>query len=205
MVASGRGDGVDAHLASARPSAVPAFRRREKRVALASVIVLDPDVLLLDEPTATLDPRSQSQVIDLIQTWKGSTKTVIYGDPPVGDRGGHCRPRRRDGRREGSRPRALRLKFCGTRTAVEGEPGARASAYPRWCDAFASAHSFAFGAPPALSGRRRRLERCAEEVDKRIPRGLKSAGNRGKTAFGTTKSRALTRRQSCPDIKPAWP
>jgi len=49
----------------------------KKRVALASVIVLDPDVLLLDEPTATLDPRSQSQVVDLIQEWKGSSKTVI--------------------------------------------------------------------------------------------------------------------------------
>ncbi len=49
----------------------------KKRVALASVFVLDPDVLLLDEPTATLDPRSQSQVIDLIQQWKGSAKTVI--------------------------------------------------------------------------------------------------------------------------------
>ena len=49
----------------------------KKRVALASVIVLDPDVLLLDEPTSTLDPRSQSQVIDLIQEWKGSSKTVI--------------------------------------------------------------------------------------------------------------------------------
>jgi cobalt/nickel transport system ATP-binding protein len=49
----------------------------KKRVALASVLVIDPDVLLLDEPTATLDPRSQSQVIDLIQEWKGSSKTVI--------------------------------------------------------------------------------------------------------------------------------
>jgi cobalt/nickel transport system ATP-binding protein len=49
----------------------------KKRVALASVIVLDPDVLLLDEPTATLDPRSQSQVIDLIQEWKGSAKTIV--------------------------------------------------------------------------------------------------------------------------------
>lgn len=49
----------------------------KKRVALASVLVLDPDVLLLDEPTATLDPRSQSQVIDLIQQWKGTAKTVI--------------------------------------------------------------------------------------------------------------------------------
>jgi cobalt/nickel transport system ATP-binding protein len=49
----------------------------KKRVALASVIVLEPEVLLLDEPTATLDPRSQSQIIDLIQDWKGSAKTVI--------------------------------------------------------------------------------------------------------------------------------
>jgi cobalt/nickel transport system ATP-binding protein len=49
----------------------------KKRVALASVIVLEPEVLLLDEPTATLDPRSQSQMVDLIQDWKGAAKTVI--------------------------------------------------------------------------------------------------------------------------------
>ncbi len=49
----------------------------KKRVALASVIVLEPDVLLLDEPTAALDPRSQSQIIDLIQQWKGSSRTIV--------------------------------------------------------------------------------------------------------------------------------
>jgi cobalt/nickel transport system ATP-binding protein len=49
----------------------------KKRVALASVIVLDPEVLLLDEPTSMLDPRSQSQLIDLIQNWKGTSKTVV--------------------------------------------------------------------------------------------------------------------------------
>lgn len=49
----------------------------KKRLALASVIVLEPEVLLLDEPTAMLDPRSQSQLIDLIQTWKGSTRTIV--------------------------------------------------------------------------------------------------------------------------------
>jgi cobalt/nickel transport system ATP-binding protein len=38
---------------------------------------LDPEVLLLDEPTATLDPRSQSHVIDLIQHWKGTARTVV--------------------------------------------------------------------------------------------------------------------------------
>ena len=49
----------------------------KKKVALASVIVLDPEVLLLDEPTSTLDPRSQSQLVDLIQTWRDTTKTVV--------------------------------------------------------------------------------------------------------------------------------
>ena len=38
----------------------------KKRVALASVLVLDPDVLLMDEPTASLDPQSQGHVIDFL-------------------------------------------------------------------------------------------------------------------------------------------
>ena len=49
----------------------------KKRVALASVLVLDPEVLLMDEPTAALDPRSQSQVVDFLVGWGGGAKTVI--------------------------------------------------------------------------------------------------------------------------------
>ncbi len=49
----------------------------KKRVALASVLVLDPEVLLLDEPTSALDPKTQSQLIDLIQSWKSTSKTVV--------------------------------------------------------------------------------------------------------------------------------
>ena len=48
----------------------------KKRVALASVLVLDPDVLLLDEPTAALDPQSQGHVIDFLFGCLGK-KTVI--------------------------------------------------------------------------------------------------------------------------------
>ena len=49
----------------------------KKRVAIASVIVLDPDVLLLDEPTESLDPRSQSQVIELLESWNNGQKTIV--------------------------------------------------------------------------------------------------------------------------------
>ena len=48
----------------------------KKRVALASVLILDPDVLLLDEPTAALDPQSQSQMIDFLAANEGN-KTLI--------------------------------------------------------------------------------------------------------------------------------
>jgi cobalt/nickel transport system ATP-binding protein len=57
----------------------------KKRVALASVLVLDPSVLLLDEPTAALDPRSHSQVIDLLVQWAGGVKTVITATHDLGD------------------------------------------------------------------------------------------------------------------------
>ena len=49
----------------------------KKRVALASVLILDPEVILLDEPTAALDPKSQSQVIDILSGWAGGAKTVV--------------------------------------------------------------------------------------------------------------------------------
>ena len=49
----------------------------KKRVALASVLILNPDVLLLDEPTAGLDPQSASQLIDFLVQCQGSGRTVI--------------------------------------------------------------------------------------------------------------------------------
>ncbi len=49
----------------------------KKRVALASVLILDPEVLLLDEPTAALDPKSQGKIIDFLVDWNDERKTVI--------------------------------------------------------------------------------------------------------------------------------
>ncbi|HEY3341460.1 MAG TPA: ABC transporter ATP-binding protein [Anaerolineae bacterium] len=49
----------------------------KRRVALASVLALRPDVWLLDEPTTGLDPRSQSWLVDFITTQGEAGKTVI--------------------------------------------------------------------------------------------------------------------------------
>ena len=49
----------------------------KKRVALASVLVTEPEVLLLDEPIAALDPASQTQMIELLASWAGSSRTVV--------------------------------------------------------------------------------------------------------------------------------
>jgi cobalt/nickel transport system ATP-binding protein len=49
----------------------------KKKVALASVLVLDPEVVLLDEPSAGLDPRSQSILLELLQDWGKRNKTII--------------------------------------------------------------------------------------------------------------------------------
>ena len=49
----------------------------KKRVALASVLIMDPEVILLDEPTAALDPRSQAQIVDLMKSWESLGKTIV--------------------------------------------------------------------------------------------------------------------------------
>ncbi len=49
----------------------------KKRVALASVLATDPEVLLLDEPIAALDPASQDGILELLASWAGSSRVVI--------------------------------------------------------------------------------------------------------------------------------
>lgn len=48
-----------------------------QRVALASVLVLNPDILIADEPTSQLDPESTDRVFAIIQALKEKKKTVI--------------------------------------------------------------------------------------------------------------------------------
>jgi cobalt/nickel transport system ATP-binding protein len=56
----------------------------KKRVALASVLGLSPDVWLLDEPSAGLDPRSVAWLLDFINQQGKAGKTVITATHDLG-------------------------------------------------------------------------------------------------------------------------
>lgn len=49
----------------------------KKRVALASVLSLQPEVWLLDEPTSGLDPRTQGWLVEFIQEQHRAGKTMV--------------------------------------------------------------------------------------------------------------------------------
>jgi cobalt/nickel transport system ATP-binding protein len=49
----------------------------KKRVAIASVLTMEPRVLLMDEPTNALDPRSQVWLLDVLEEWKAAGRTVV--------------------------------------------------------------------------------------------------------------------------------
>ena len=50
----------------------------KKKVSLASVLSLQPQVLLLDEPTTGLDPSGQGHLIDFLLKWAESDKCLVF-------------------------------------------------------------------------------------------------------------------------------
>ena len=49
----------------------------KRKVAIASLLTINPDILLLDEPTAGLDPRSTRELINLLTEANEAGKTII--------------------------------------------------------------------------------------------------------------------------------
>jgi len=49
----------------------------KKKVALGAVLSINPEVLMLDEPTNGLDPRTQQWLIDLLSQLHAAGKTIV--------------------------------------------------------------------------------------------------------------------------------
>ena len=70
--------GLDAGLADQSPFALSGGQKR--RVAIAGVIAMRPDVLVLDEPTAGLDPAGRDEILGLIKRYhdqSGATVLIV--------------------------------------------------------------------------------------------------------------------------------
>ena len=64
------------HLARRSPFALSGGERR--RVAIAGVLAMGPEVLVLDEPTAALDPSARGDLMGLVGRLKASGITVVF-------------------------------------------------------------------------------------------------------------------------------
>jgi energy-coupling factor transport system ATP-binding protein len=56
---------------------------QQQRLALASIIVLQPDILVIDEPTSQLDPEGTESVFGIIRRMKEEKKTIVLVEHKV--------------------------------------------------------------------------------------------------------------------------
>lgn len=51
---------------------------QKRRVAIAGVIAMKPEVLILDEPTAGLNPKAHEDILDMVRTIHNSENNIIF-------------------------------------------------------------------------------------------------------------------------------
>ena len=73
-------------------AAAQIIRRTKQRVAIAGIIAMEPSTIVLDEPTAMLDPRGRQEVMDTITKLNREKGITIVFDYPLYGRGNCCEP-----------------------------------------------------------------------------------------------------------------
>lgn len=63
------------HLADKHPYELSEGEKR--KVSIATVMVMNPELLMLDEPTADLDPKSREELLEIINKLRRDGKTII--------------------------------------------------------------------------------------------------------------------------------
>ncbi|NTW05765.1 MAG: ATP-binding cassette domain-containing protein [Peptococcaceae bacterium] len=56
---------------------------QKKRVSIADILAMDPEVIIFDEPTASLDPKHKTQIVDLLDEINREGITVIMSTHDV--------------------------------------------------------------------------------------------------------------------------
>ena len=56
---------------------------QRQRVAFASILAMDADILVIDEPTSQLDPQGTQDVFEIIHTLRGTVKTILLVEHKV--------------------------------------------------------------------------------------------------------------------------
>ena len=81
---------------------------QKRRVAIAGVIAMEPEVLILDEPTAGLDPASRAGILENIETYRRTRNaTIMMVSHSMNDV---------------ARLTERLLVLCGSRIAMDGPP-----------------------------------------------------------------------------------
>ena len=56
-----------------------------RRLALAGVLALEPQILVLDEPTAGLDPKGRGDLIALLRRWRSADRAIVFTSHSMDD------------------------------------------------------------------------------------------------------------------------
>ena len=63
---------------------------QQRRVAFAGVLAMEPDILVLDEPAAGLDPRSREDFLDMVSRFHAQGATVVMASHSMDDLAARC-------------------------------------------------------------------------------------------------------------------